>query len=125
MAKLQKSNRADNSGGATVMERPVESDSDAQTGSAASETASEATAAAAKDASRSVMVEIPVRQRPGGYAKRDLKSLDGRHAKILKSVADGLREDETMLEKGRSVQDSDDAIMWLLEQVSKSMSRRD
>jgi hypothetical protein len=124
MAKLQKSNRAENSGGTTVMDRPVESDSsDAQTGSVPAATASEATAA--KDASRSVMVEIPVRQRPGGYAKRDLKSLDGRHAKILKSVADGLREDETMLEKGRSVQDSDDAILWLLEQVSKSMSRRD
>jgi hypothetical protein len=65
------------------------------------------------------MLEIPVAPATKRNASRSLKDLSPGLARILRRVADGLAIDGAKLENGKTVGDSNGAIVWILQQLSK------
>jgi hypothetical protein len=75
--------------------------------------------APAADRSRGVLLEIPICP-SGGHARRLLPELSGPEARMLRNVAEGLIADGRLLDNGRPVKDSRDALSWILQQLARN-----
>jgi hypothetical protein len=70
------------------------------------------------DEVRMVMVEVPIApQSVRGHAMRGLKDLSPASARTLRRIADALGVEGEKMENGKPVQDSNDALAWLLQKI--------